>query len=124
MERSSLQFARYVLGLSWIYHGFFPKLLTIAPLEQAMTGTLGFSNEVSQWITRGAGVGEILFGVLLITFYQNKAILILNKIALLVLCAFVAVQLPQVLIEAFNPITTNFSLLALSYILLKNRQTV
>jgi hypothetical protein len=36
------QLVRYVIGLSWIYHELFLKLLFIAPLEQAMTGALDF----------------------------------------------------------------------------------
>jgi|GEM_PF-5752501 len=61
-----IQIARYIVGLSWIYHGFFPKLYHIAPLEKLMTGSAGFSAEVSDLITRSAGIGEIIFGVCLL----------------------------------------------------------
>jgi len=119
MDLSSIQVARYILGLSWIYHGLFPKLVTIAPLEKQLTASLGFSNEVSFFITKAAGIGEIAFGIAIIIFYKHKPLLLLNILALLSLCAFVAIKIPVMLIEAFNPVTTNFALIGLSYVLYK-----
>ena len=43
-------------------------------------------------------------------FYQSKLIVYTNIIALSALLLFVAIQLPEVLIEAFNPVTTNAQL--------------
>lgn len=79
---------------------------------------MGFSAEISSIITRTAGVGEIIFGVLLIVFYQNKIIHLLNITALLGLLLFVALMMPVLLLEAFNPVTTNFALIGLSVVLL------
>lgn len=119
MEISAIQVARYILSFSWVYHGFFPKLFTIAPLERKMTATLGFAPELSDSITRLAGVSEIIFGVVLFFMYKNKNILYFNVAALIGLCLFVAVQVPAILIEAFNPLTTNLALVGLSYVLIK-----
>jgi len=116
----SVQIARYILGISWIYHGLFPKLLTVAPMEQAMTATLGFSDEVSPLITKFAGISEIVIGITLILFYKNTLLIRLNICALILLCLFVAIQIPSLLFEAFNPVTTNLALIGLSYILLRN----
>ncbi len=123
MRDDAVQVARYTLGLSWIYQGLFPKLLTVAPLERALTATMGFSDNISLLITRAAGVSEIVFGIALIVFYKNRVLPILSIVALLFLFAFVALQLPSLLSEAFNPVTTNFSLIALSYVLLVNSRT-
>jgi hypothetical protein len=123
MTPRAIQASRYILGLSWIYHGLFPKLVTVAPLERAMTATLGFSAEISLLITRSAGLAEIVFGTLLIAFYKNRLLLQLSIVALLVLCLFVAIQIPTLLLEAFNPVTTNFALVGLSYVLLENSST-
>lgn len=123
MRDDAVQVARYTLGLSWIYQGLFPKLLTVAPLERALTATMGFSDNISLLITRAAGVSEIVFGIALIVFYKNRVFPILSIVALLFLFAFVALQLPSLLSEAFNPVTTNFSLIALSYVLLVNSRT-
>ncbi|MEI8652569.1 DoxX-like family protein [Pseudoalteromonas sp. Hal273] len=102
-----------------IIHGFFPKLYHVAPLEKLMTGSAGFSAEVSDLITRSAGIGEIIFGVCLFVFYKNKYLVILNVLALIGLLLAVVVMQPQLLIEAFNPVTTNLPLIGLSVIWLK-----
>jgi uncharacterized membrane protein YphA (DoxX/SURF4 family) len=120
MESSSLQVVRYILGLSWVYHGLFPKILTVAPLEKQLTATLALSENLSYMVTKVAGIAEVLFGLALIAFYQNKQLIRLNIFALIALCLFVAIQMPTLLIEAFNPVTTNFALIGLSYVLLKN----
>lgn len=86
-----------------------------------MTATLGFSAQESLLITRTAGVVEIVFGVTLFMFYKVRLMVWANVGALVVLLAFVAVQLPGVLVEAFNPVTTNLALLGLSYVLLHER---
>lgn len=114
----SIQIARYVVGLSWIYHGLFPKLFHIAPLEALMTKSIGFTETTSYWITKSAGVSEVIFGILFIVFYRTKLIVLLNIAGLIALLAFVAVLQPQLLVEAFNPVTTNMTLIALSIIML------
>lgn len=114
-----VQLARYVIGLTWIYHGIFPKLLQIAPLEQAMTGSLGFSDEITYLLVKTAGVAELIFGLVFIRYYREKTVLLLNIIGLTGLLLFAAIIAPFVLLEAFNPITTNVPLIVLGYYLLK-----
>lgn len=118
---SSIQIARYVISFSWLYHGIFPKLVHIAPLEKLLTGSFGFSDEISYLITKSAGVGEVIFGIVLFVFYRSKPVILLNIFALIGLLLFVAILQPQLLIEAFNPVTTNIPLICLSFILLYNR---
>ncbi|GAA0819508.1 hypothetical protein GCM10009111_23620 [Colwellia asteriadis] len=117
---SSVQIARYIVSFSWLYHGIFPKLIHIAPLEKLMTSSLGFSDDVSDFVTQSAGVGEVIFGIVLFIFYRSKYVLILNVIGLISLLLFVAALQPQLLIEAFNPVTTNIPLIGLSLVLLNN----
>lgn len=114
-----IQFARYVIGLTWIYHGLFPKLLQIAPLEQAMTGSLALSEEITYLLIKIAGVGEILFGVIFIWLYRIRIVQLLNLAGLVGLLVFAAVMTPYILLEAFNPITTNVPLIVLGYFLLQ-----
>jgi len=83
-----------------------------------MTASIGFSAEISDLITQSAGVGEVIFGIVFFVFYRNKAIVILNIVGLTGLLGFVAILQPQLLIEAFNPVTTNLTLIALSFIIL------
>ena len=121
---NTIQLARYVIGLTWIYHGLFPKLLNIAPLEQAMTSSLGFSDEITYFLIKSAGVGEIVFGMVFILFYRVKAIQILNLAGLIGLLIFAAVLTPYILMEAFNPVTTNIPLILIGYILLQHLGSV
>ncbi|NQZ24290.1 MAG: hypothetical protein HRT53_19855 [Colwellia sp.] len=115
---SSIQIARFIISFSWLYHGIFPKLVHIAPLEKVMTASLGLSNELSYLVTKSAGVGEVIFGVLFFVFYRNKVIVLLNIIGLTGLLGFVALMQPHLLVEAFNPVTTNIALIGFSLILL------
>lgn len=115
---STLQVARFMVGFGWIYHGLFPKILHIAPLEALMTESIGFSSTVSYWITKSAGISEIIFGIAFIVLYRMKWIVVVNILGLLGLLVFVAILQPQLLIEAFNPVTTNLMMVALSCILL------
>ena len=118
-NRLYLNIARFVVCFSWVYHGFFPKIYHIAPLEKLITGSAGFSAEISDLITQGAGIGEIVFGGCLCLFYKNKWLVIVNIFALIGLLVAVMMTLPQLLIEAFNPVTTNIPLIGLSVIWLK-----
>lgn len=118
-NRGYIQIARYIVGLSWMYHGFFPKIYHVAPLEKLMTGSAGYSAQVSDLITRGAGIAEVIFGLLLIIFYKNKQLVWLNIFLLCGLLGAVAAMQPNLLIEAFNPVTTNLPVIALSFIWLK-----
>ena len=115
---TTLQIARFIIRFSWFYHGLFPKLVHISPLEQQMTGSFGFNPEISNLITRAAGVGEIIFAVLFFIFYRSILINVLNILALIGLMLFVAILQPSLLIEAFNPITTNLAIIAFSVVLI------
>jgi len=108
-----VQLARYVIGLTWIYHGIFPKLLQIAPLELAMTGSLGFSEEITYLLVKVAGISELIFGLVFICCYRLKVVQLLNIIGLTGLLLFAAIMTPFILLEAFNPVTTNVPLIVL-----------
>lgn len=115
---SSIQIARFIISFSWLYHGIFPKLIHVAPLEELITGSLGLSAELSYLVTKSAGVGEVIFGILFFILYRNKTIILFNIMTLSGLLGFVALLQPQLLIEAFNPVTTNIALIGFSFILL------
>ena len=103
MHLNTLQLLRYTLALSWIYHGLVPKLLHVAPIEEAITASLGFTTTVSYWITKAAGVAEVGFGLLLLAFYRQPLLIWLNIAALFGLLGYVALFVPKYLFEAFNP---------------------
>ncbi|ATD01094.1 DoxX-like family protein [Pseudoalteromonas spongiae] len=91
---SSVQIARYIVSFSWLYHGIFPKLVHIAPLEKLMTASIGFSEETSYFITKAAGVGEVLFGLLIFVFLSFKTAFIFQYLSvmwfIIVCCDFTA----------------------------------
>ncbi len=115
---SSIQIARYFIAFSWLYHGIFPKLVHVAPLEKIITGSFGLSDELSYFVTKSAGVAEVIFGLVFFVLYRNQTIVLLNITALIGLLFFVALFQPLLLIEAFNPVTTNLALIGFSFILL------
>lgn len=83
-----------------------------------MSGSIGLSEPNTLLLIRFAGVSEIVFGLLLIAFYKNVALLYLNIAGFVSLIAFVLVMTPHLMVEAFNPVTTNVPLIALSLVLL------
>ena len=119
---TSIQIARYALTFSWLYHGIFPKLLYVAPYEKLLIDSFGFSEQVSYFITKSAGVSEVIFSGVIFIFYRIKSIILLNIFALFCLIIFVAVLQPQLLVEAFNPVTTNIMMIALSVMLFNELQ--
>ena len=73
-------------------------------------------------ITKSAGVGEVIFGLVFIYFYKSRMVILLNIYALTLLLIFVAILQPMLLVEAFNPVTPNIPLIALSLILLNSKK--
>lgn len=115
---SSIQIARYVITFGWLYHGLFPKLIQIAPLEMLMSGSAGLTEEQTYIFIKAAGFGELILGGVFFFFYRSLAVLYLNITALTGLLLAVSIIQPQLLIEAFNPVTTNISLIAFSIVII------
>jgi hypothetical protein len=84
----------------------------------AMSSSVGFSEEHTLLLIKFAGFSELLFGISFIFLYQFKQMIWLNIVGLIGLLSFVMFQMPHLLIEAFNPVTTNIPLIALSFILM------
>lgn len=121
---NTIQLSRFVLGFSWIFHGLFPKLLFLAPSELEMSGSIGLSESNTLLLIRFAGVSEILFGLALLAFYKIALLHYLNIIGLLALLLFVLIMTPHLMVEAFNPVTTNLPLIVLSLILLNETKKI
>lgn len=86
-----------------------------------MTGSLGFSDDITYLLVKTAGIAEVIFGLIFICCYRLKVVQLLNIIGLIGLLLFAAIMTPFVLLEAFNPVTTNVPLIVLSYYLLKQQ---
>ena len=55
------------------------------------------------------------FGMLLIVCYKVKTIHLLNIMALVGLLLYVVFMMPTLLIEAFNPVTSNLTMIVLRF---------
>ena len=112
-----LLICRAALAFSWIYQGAVPK---IACQSSGETELLGHIIPLYQWVCEAVfwiGVAEILFGLLLLVAFRAW-VFWLNIVALNGLLLFVAIFEPAMFALPFNPLTLNFSLIALSVVAL------
>lgn len=108
--------ARLALALVFIWHGLAPKLLWLSPDEVAMIEAHGLPDYplfAPEMIARIAGVAEILLGIVLLTVRRQRWPLLVVGAVLLALLLDVALFSPHLLIQAFNPLSTNLAALAL-----------
>ncbi|MCW1937293.1 DoxX-like family protein [Pseudomonas sp. MDMC_285] len=108
--------ARLALALVFIWHGLAPKILWLSPDEVAMIAAHGLPDHplfAPQLIAAVGGIAEILLGILLLTVRRQLWPLLVAGAVLLVLLLDVALLSPHLLIQAFNPLSTNLAALAL-----------
>ncbi|EZH81468.1 DoxX family protein [Ectopseudomonas composti] len=108
--------ARLALALVFIWHGLAPKILWLSPDEVAMIaahGLPGLPLFAPELIARAGGIAEILLGIALLTVRRRRWPLLVAGAVLLVLLLDVVLLSPHLLIQAFNPLSTNLAALAL-----------
>ncbi|QMV65856.1 DoxX-like family protein [Pseudomonas berkeleyensis] len=108
--------ARLALALVFIWHGLAPKILWLSPDEVAMIGAHSLADYplfATEVIARIAGVAEILLGIVLLTLRRQRWFLLVAGAVLLALLLDVALFSPHLLIQAFNPLSTNLAALTL-----------
>lgn len=108
--------ARLALALVFIWHGLAPKILWLSPDEVAMIAAHGLPDHplfAPQLIAAVGGIAEIFLGILLLTVRRQRWPLLVAGAVLLVLLLDVALLSPHLLIQAFNPLSTNLAALAL-----------
>ncbi|MGP0170923.1 DoxX-like family protein [Pseudomonas sp. NCHU5208] len=108
--------ARLALAAVFLWHGLVPKILWLSPDEVAMIGAHGLPDQ--PWFAPGliaavGGAAEILLGIVLLTVRRQRWPLLVAGVALLVLLLDVALLSPHLLLQAFNPLSTNLAALAL-----------
>jgi hypothetical protein len=116
-QTPTLLICRAALAFSWVYQGAVPKM---ACQSKGETDLLAHIIPVYQWACEAVlwiGAAEILFGILLFVAAWEW-IFLLNIMALSGLLLFVALFEPAMFTLPFNPLTLNFSLIALSVIAL------
>ena len=110
--------ARLAVAGVFLWHGLVPKLLFRHPDEAGMLTDGGVDAVTAQLGVTAAGVGEIALAVLLVVWWRSR-VLLAGVIALM-LAAIVLVTWfsPRLLVAAFNPVTLNGCVMALSTIAL------
>ncbi len=106
--------ARSAVAAVWIWHGLVPKLLAHDPSELAMLAQTGLPPAAVNLV----GVAEVLFGLLLLVLWRQRWPLLATILAMAAALVAVALRSPQLLTAAFNPVTLNLSVIALSAIAL------
>ena len=106
---------RYTLAFVFFYHGLFPKLVVLSPIEVKMITTHNIDIP-THLLSTGAGVMEILLAFIIVFYKKSTAPLYIAGIVLIALLVDISIMMPQLLIEAFNPVSTNIASLALCYI--------
>lgn len=107
--------ARLALAVVFIWHGLVPKILWLSPDEVAMIAAHGLPDHplfAPPLIAGIGGAAEVLLGIVLLVVRQRWPLLLAGA-ALLVLLLDVALLSPHLLIQAFNPLSTNLAALAL-----------
>ncbi len=110
--------ARAALAFVFIYHGYFPKIYWLSPTEAAITSAHQLYPNIFSPL---GGYMEIILG-LAILFYRRSLIPVYGAILLLlILLIDVALVLPSLLIEAFNPVSINLVCIAMAIIVIKTQ---
>lgn len=116
---SALAICRISIAFVWFYHGLVPKLLGPHEDELAVNTALGLSHDVAVSLSTYAGIGEIMMAAFVIVFWNRAWPLQLTALAMVMMLILVAVVVPNLLVAAFNPVTTNLCVLALALVALK-----
>jgi hypothetical protein len=102
--------ARIAIAFTWLWHGLVPKLLFRNHDELAMLVQSGVSTSFLPWI----GSAEIVLAVLTLVTWRHRGVLVLNAIVMVAALGAVAFRSPAYLTAAFNPVTLNLGVVALS----------
>lgn len=104
--------ARVAIATVWIWHGLVPKLIYRNADEQAMLTQAGVAGKALPWV----GGLEVLIGLIFFFAWRWRPAFAVNAALMVAALAAVAVNSPQYLQAAFNPVTLNLSLIALSIV--------
>ncbi len=104
--------ARLTAGFVWLWHGIVPKLLFRDLNEQTMLAQAGLPVAILPLV----GMAEVVFGVVMLLALRQRWLFLLNAGIMLLALVVVAARSPQYLWQAFNPVTLNVCVMALSLI--------
>jgi hypothetical protein len=102
--------SRVAIALIWLWQGLLPKLLFNDADERAMMAASHLATRLVPII----GVIEIAIAACAIFSWRSRSFFLLNIVAMVVALASVAITSPSYLVAAFNPVTLNLAMIALS----------
>src|SRR5947209_4846663 len=106
LQRSLIHLvARISLAFVWLYQGAIPKLLYRHADELAMIRQGGVSDTMAPLVVQGIGWGEVIFGLAMLFWFRQRWPLILTIVLMIGATAGVAINSPQFLVAAFNPVS-------------------
>jgi len=107
--------SRLTLVFIWFYHGLVPKIIFANEQEVLMNATfLPFLSKEFTLLT--SGVIELVYAVLLLVFFRSKVLLYPAIGFSVVATLAILIKIPELFENAFNPFSTNLSVLSLSLI--------
>lgn len=115
LKVSSGALARVTLGVIFLYHGLVPKILFLSATEVQMIQAHGAALPYRELAFAG-GVAEVILGLALVLLQRQLWPVWLALVALVLLLVDVALFAPSLLVEAFNPVSTNLAGISLCII--------
>ena len=108
--------SRISVAFIWFYHGLFPKVLYQSQVELELLGRgpIKFTNP--EQVTTIIGYLEIAFALLILVLWRKKWPMLASLAGMIILLLGALFYWPSLLIEAFNPLTINTSVIVLSII--------
>jgi hypothetical protein len=104
--------SRLAIAFIWLWQGLLPKLLFNDAGERAMIAASHLSTALVPMI----GVIEIAIAACAVFLWRRRSFFLLNIVVMVVALANVSIVSPSYLVAAFNPVTLNLAMIALSLV--------
>jgi DoxX-like family len=108
--------ARVSIAFVFLYHGIVPKLVRFDQDEQHLMLAAGVANRFVPAVLHGLGLAEMMFGALLLLAWRARWLFVVTILLMVAAIGGVAITSPEYLVRAFNPVTLNVPVIALSII--------
>ena len=119
MQRTIIHFiSRVAVALVWFYQGLVPKLMASHSDEMQMLIDAGIAVTAAPTALAIVGSVEVLLGASVLVFFGRRWPLVATIWLMLLATMAVAVNSPRYLSAAFNPVSLNLLLVAVSLIAL------
>ena len=111
--------SRLSISMIFFYHGLVPKIL-FGNAQEIMMNDAFMPFVAEKVALYASGVLEILYAILLLVFFRNKWLVVPAMVFPVVATVAIFFALPALFENAFNPFSTNLSVLVLAFINFKS----